>query len=81
VIKRERDEPAYRWSVRFHRIACDRLDDFDETPDESYIDTFERLALAAEYRDDDTGQHTRRVGRMAALLAESWVTRQGMWNS
>ena len=35
----------------------------------SYIETFERLALAAEYRDDDTGQHTRRVGRMAALIA------------
>jgi putative two-component system response regulator len=38
--------------------------------EESYVETFERLALAAEYRDDDTGQHTRRVGRMAALLAE-----------
>jgi putative two-component system response regulator len=29
----------------------------------------QRLALAAEYRDDDTKHHTRRVGRMAALLA------------
>jgi putative two-component system response regulator len=38
--------------------------------EESHIETFERLALAAEYRDDDTGQHTRRVGRMAALLAQ-----------
>lgn len=37
--------------------------------EDSYIETFERLALAAEYRDDDTGQHTVRVGRMAALLA------------
>jgi putative two-component system response regulator len=37
--------------------------------EESYVETFERLALAAEYRDDATGQHTRRVGRMAALLA------------
>jgi putative two-component system response regulator len=36
----------------------------------SHIETFERLALAAEYRDDDTGQHTRRVGRMAALLGQ-----------
>lgn len=36
----------------------------------SYIETFERLALAAEYRDDDTGQHTLRVGRTAALLAQ-----------
>lgn len=29
-----------------------------------------RLALAAEYRDDDTGQHTRRVGDLSARLAE-----------
>ena len=28
-----------------------------------------RLALAAEYRDDQTGEHTRRVGHLAALLA------------
>jgi putative two-component system response regulator len=28
-----------------------------------------RLALAAEYRDDNTGQHTERVGQMSALLA------------
>ena len=32
-------------------------------------ETLERLALAAEYRDDDTHQHTKRVGRTAALLA------------
>jgi putative two-component system response regulator len=29
----------------------------------------QRLALAAEFRDDDTGQHARRVGQLAALLA------------
>jgi PAS domain S-box-containing protein len=29
-----------------------------------------RLALAAEYRDDDTHQHTERVGTLAMLLAE-----------
>jgi putative two-component system response regulator len=34
------------------------------------IDTAECLAMAAEYRDDDTGQHTQRVGRMAAQLAQ-----------
>lgn len=37
--------------------------------DEAQIETFERLALAAEYRDEPTGQHTRRVGRTAALVA------------
>lgn len=29
----------------------------------------ERLARAAEFRDDNTGQHTERVGQMSALLA------------
>ena len=30
----------------------------------------ERLARAAEFRDDNTGQHTERVGQMSALLAK-----------
>ncbi len=33
-------------------------------------DVLERLASAAEYRDYTTGQHTQRVGQLAALLAE-----------
>jgi putative two-component system response regulator len=33
------------------------------------IEIIERLARAAEFRDDNTGQHTERVGQMAALLA------------
>ena len=33
------------------------------------IEVLERLAVAAEYRDDTTGQHTRRVGRVSALIA------------
>src|SRR3954465_2989938 len=33
------------------------------------IKIIERLARAAEFRDDNTGQHTERVGQMAALLA------------
>lgn len=32
-------------------------------------DVLERLASAAEYRDHTTGEHTQRVGRLAALLA------------
>jgi putative two-component system response regulator len=31
----------------------------------------DRLARAAEFRDDATGQHTRRVGRIAAMLASA----------
>ncbi len=37
--------------------------------DESRRETLQRLALAAEYRDDETFAHTERVGRMATDLA------------
>lgn len=33
------------------------------------VETLERLALASELRDDTTGKHTQRVGRVSALLA------------
>jgi len=36
---------------------------------EAQIEMIERLAIAAEFRDDNTGQHTHRVGQMSALLA------------
>jgi putative two-component system response regulator len=36
---------------------------------ESQFEVLQRLARAAEYRDDDTGQHTNRVGGFAAELA------------
>lgn len=33
------------------------------------LEILERLALAAEFRDDNTGEHTRRVGRLAGSIA------------
>lgn len=41
-----------------------------EELEEARIEILERLARAAEFRDDDTGQHTQRVGHLAARLAE-----------
>jgi putative two-component system response regulator len=38
--------------------------------EQSRLEMLDRLALAAEFRDDDTGEHTRRVARTAMLLAE-----------
>jgi PAS domain S-box-containing protein len=38
--------------------------------DAARLETLQRLAKAAEYRDDDTHQHTERVGSTAALIAE-----------
>jgi putative two-component system response regulator len=33
------------------------------------IEILQRLAAAAEFRDDDTGHHTQRVGQLSAMLA------------
>jgi putative nucleotidyltransferase with HDIG domain len=38
---------------------------------ESQHEVLDRLAAAGEYRDDDTGQHTRRVGELAGRIAEA----------
>jgi putative two-component system response regulator len=37
--------------------------------EESQAEVLTRLAQAAEFRDDDTGQHTQRVGELAGRLA------------
>jgi putative two-component system response regulator len=37
--------------------------------EDAQMEILDRLAVAAEFRDDNTGQHTQRVGQMSALLA------------
>ena len=37
--------------------------------EESRVEMLQRLARAVEYRDDETGEHTRRVGETAARIA------------
>jgi putative two-component system response regulator len=37
--------------------------------EEAHVEMLERLAVATEFRDDATGQHTRRVGEYAAAIA------------
>ncbi|MGH2371927.1 MAG: HD domain-containing phosphohydrolase, partial [bacterium] len=41
--------------------------------EQAQIEILERLALAAEYRDDDTGQHTYRVGETSGHIARALV--------
>ena len=36
----------------------------------AYLDTIHRLVLAAEYKDENTGDHIRRMSRYSALIAE-----------
>lgn len=38
--------------------------------EDAQIEIIERLAMAAEFRDDNTGQHTQRVGQTSALVAQ-----------
>ena len=37
---------------------------------EAYLDTICRLSMAAEYKDEDTGEHIFRISRYSGLLAE-----------
>jgi len=39
--------------------------------EDAQVEIIERLARAAEYRDDATGRHTQRVGRLSSLIAEA----------
>lgn len=39
--------------------------------EESRLDVLHRLAIAAEYRDSNTGKHTQRVGYVSAQLAQA----------
>lgn len=39
--------------------------------EQAQFEILERLTVAAEYRDDETGQHTRRVGYLSTLLARA----------
>ncbi|MDQ6748090.1 MAG: response regulator [Candidatus Dormibacteraeota bacterium] len=39
--------------------------------EEARLEILSRLAVAAEYRDYTTGQHTRRVGKVSALMAQA----------
>ncbi|HUH11827.1 MAG TPA: HD domain-containing phosphohydrolase [Longimicrobiales bacterium] len=47
----------------------ERVRERTEALEEAQMEILNRLARAAEYRDDDTGQHAQRVGNLAAFLA------------
>ena len=53
----------------YNRTLEQRVRERTQELEDMHLEVLERLALAAEFRDDDTGQHTRRVGESAAHLA------------
>lgn len=56
---------------RENRTLEERVAERTRQLQDSQLETLRRLAQAAEYRDDDTGQHTQRVGELAARLARA----------
>ena len=51
------------------QIAESEVHDRTNELEDTRIEIVNRLAMAGEYRDDATGEHTRRVGRNAAIIA------------
>lgn len=63
-------DPAVQAIVINARDVTDRIR-AEEKAREAELEVLERLAAAGEARDDDTGQHTRRVGELAARIGEA----------
>ena len=55
---------AFLRDVTERRLAHERLE-------ATQHEVLQRLAIAAEYRDDATGEHTRRVGDLSAQIAKA----------
>ena len=52
------------------QIAQKQLEQYASDLEAANTEILERLALAGELRDNDTGRHTLRVGRVSMLIAE-----------
>jgi putative two-component system response regulator len=51
-------------------LALEELKESKDTIKRSYIDTIQRLTMVAEFKDEDTGVHIRRISYYCALTAE-----------
>ncbi len=54
-----------------NRVLEERVRERTQQLEEAHHEVLERLAVAAEFRDDETGQHIKRVGQMSAVLARN----------
>jgi len=50
--------------------ALTDLKSMNQQLNQSYLDTINRLCLAAEYKDDDTGDHIVRISRYSELITQ-----------
>lgn len=61
----------YREITTQNLVLEDKVRERTSELDAAQLETLERLARAAEFRDDETGRHTQRVGSLAALLGHT----------
>lgn len=52
------------------RKRTEQLQEAFESIKTASLDTIFRLSMAAEYKDEDTGEHTKRIGHFSAAIAE-----------
>ncbi len=57
----------YEHNAKLEIEVAERTRDVEQ----ARLEILDRLALTVEYRDDDTQEHARRIGRTSALLARS----------
>lgn len=65
TVLQQAEEALQRHSDELEHLVDERTGELEQARRE----TLRRLALAAEYRDDDTHQHTERVGYASMLIA------------
>ncbi len=65
--EREQREQAEQLQAKAEELVRERTADLEQ----AQMEVVGRLAMAAEFRDDATGEHTRRVGIGAALIAQA----------
>lgn len=66
TARKTAEETVRRYQEMLEREVSERTRDLEE----ARVEILRRLALAAEYRDDETFEHTERVARTAAALTE-----------
>jgi len=66
TARKAAEETVRRYQEMLEREVSERTRDLEE----ARLEILRRLALAAEYRDDDTFEHTERVARTAAALTD-----------
>ena len=54
-------------NLQLERKVAERTQELEQ----SQLEVLERLAAAVEFRDDDTGNHTKRVAEVSAMLAQA----------